>query len=229
MQVTSSFVSQDFTSGQKTKCMRYSANLGKSKSTDAMDSHSQSMPQSVVPPVSLDDLLPLCLADPCIKIVDFGEAFFPEKYIPQGLGTPPCYASPEVRFRGIVGPASDVWSLACLLKLVSNRFLFGSCWDRDEVLVDMVRTFGKLPDRWWNQWESRAKYFRGGWDPARWRSPKNAVAREAGGAISEFEPEEMVGFERVIHGMVRYEPGERISAQEVERLLQRLWGKGPPG
>ena len=195
-------------------------------------------PEYAVPPVSPDDLLPLCLADPCIKIVDFGEAFFPAKYIPQRLGTPPCYASPEVRFGDIVGPASDVWSLACLLKLVlSNRFLFGTCWDRDEVLVDMVRTFGKLPDRWWNQWESRAEYLaedgtRLAGDHEDWMKPvdlKTLLLEETHGAISEFEPEEMAGFERVIHGVVRYEPGDRISAQEVEQQLQRLRGKGPPG
>ena len=194
-------------------------------------------PEYVVPPFPPDDLLSLCLADPCIKIVDFGEAFFPAKYIPQRLGTPPCYASPEVRFGDIIGPASDVWSLACLLKLVlSNRFLFGSCWDTDEVLVDMVRTFGKLPDRWWNQWESRAKYFAedGTWaagDQDWWKPVdlKTLLLEQASGAISEFEPEEMAEFEKIIHGMVRYEPGDRISAQEVEQLLQRLWGKGPSG
>ena len=196
-------------------------------------------PEYAVPPFSPDGLLPLCLADPCIKIVDFGEAFFPAKYIPQGLSTPPCFASPEVRFHGIVGPASDVWSLACLLKLVlSDRLLFGTYGGhKDEVLVDMVRTFGKLPDRWWNQWENRAKYFaedgtRLAGDQRDWTKQvdlKTLLLEKTSGAICKFEPEEMVAFEGIIHGMVRYEPGERISAQEVEQQLQRLWGKGPSG
>ena len=125
-----------------------------------------------------------------------------------------------------------------MLKLVlSNRFLFGTCWDRGEVLVDMVRTFGKLPDRWWNQWDSRAEYFaedgtRLAGDQEDWMKPvdlKTLLLEETRGAISEFEPEEMAGFEKIIHGMVRYEPGDRISAREVEKLLQRLWGKGLSG
>ncbi|KAG6889004.1 hypothetical protein C0995_004472 [Termitomyces sp. Mi166 len=28
-----------------------------------------------------------------------------------------------------------------------------------EIIIEMIRTFGKLPDRWWTQWEQRDKFF----------------------------------------------------------------------
>lgn len=46
------------------------------------------------------------------------------------------------------------------INLLGNHRLFES-YDgvRDEVLAEVVRTFGKLPDRWWGRWEKRPDYF----------------------------------------------------------------------
>lgn len=53
---------------------------------------------------------------------------------------------------------------------------------------------------------------------------KTRLQKDTCGAIIEFSPEELAEFERVLRGMVRFEPGERISAKEVAKLLRHLWG-----
>ena len=51
---------------------------------------------------------------------------------------------------------------------------------------------------------------------------KTRLLEDTCGAITEYGLEELAEFERVIRGMVRFDPGERISAKEVAQLLQRL-------
>lgn len=57
-----------------------------------------------------------------------------------------------------------------------------------------------------------SKLFCGRWDEARrnWTNQvdlKTLLLEDISGPISEFEPE-IAEFERIVHGMVKYEPGE---------------------
>lgn len=197
-------------------------------------------PGYVVRPPSPHKLLPLCLIKACtIQIVDYGEAFFSTGQSIAGKcpNTPVWYAAPEILFQDLVGPSSDIWALACVLyNLLGNHKLFKS-YDgvRDEVLVEMVRTFGKLPDRWWSRWEKRPDYFAedGTFQPTSgfneaMKKPMDLKARledlVRGSREDLLKPEEMVAFEKILRGMLRFEPKERISANEVTQLLPSSWG-----
>jgi serine/threonine-protein kinase SRPK3 len=120
-------------------------------------------PEYAVMPVDPKALLSLCLtASVCVKFADFGEAFLSTGMtaaIP--LHTPVCFAAPELQFLDLVGPASDIWSLACMMnQILSGRVLCPSFdADRNRVLREMVFTLGKFPDRWWRKWENRSDYY----------------------------------------------------------------------
>ena len=185
----------------------------------------------VRPPVP-QTLLPPCLADARIRIVDFGEAFLSAECIPKHLHTPVWFAAPEVLFRDPVGPPSDIWALACLLyNVFGNESLFESFYgDRDEILVGMTYTFGRLPNRWWDRWEKRADYFaedgttyvgdkRAG--PVNIRSRLQLLTPATLGGL---DADEVAAFESILLGMLRFEPGKRMSAKEVVQLLPGVCG-----
>ena len=174
------------------------------------------------------------MADASIRIVDFGESFFSTKCIPRDLHTPVCFAAPEVLFRDHVGPPSDIWALACLLyNVFGNSTLFESYdRDRDEVLGEMARILGRFPNRWWDQWAKRADYFAEdvtGHDGDKTTSVVDIQTRLQGiprDTLVGLEPEEIAAFERILLGMLRFEPDERMSAKEVVQLLPGVCGAG---
>lgn len=179
-------------------------------------------------------LLSLCLTDASISIVDFGESFLSTICIPKQLPTPTWFAAPEVLFHDLVGPPSDVWALACLLfHVFGRRELFQSYnGNRDEILLEMVCTFGKLPSRWWQQWEKRKDYFGedGIANPGNRRTSGvdlqaklKSLTRDAIGGL---EAEELAAFECVLLGMLTFEPSKRLSAEGVVQILPRVCGIG---
>ncbi|KAF4987266.1 hypothetical protein FGRMN_10468 [Fusarium graminum] len=96
-----------------------------------------------------------------ICIIDFGESYrFSSP--PEDLGIPENYLPPEVLLElpGSVGPACDLWALGCTLFEIREQLpLFYMIYDNDELVAEMVRFFGKLPDNWWTTWEARVEYF----------------------------------------------------------------------
>ncbi|KAI9367633.1 hypothetical protein BJX61DRAFT_547292 [Aspergillus egyptiacus] len=103
------------------------------------------------------------LADARIMIVDFGEAFDPRRTKQSTAHTPLLLALPESRFDD-ADPLSfpaGVWTLACTIwDIFGCRPPFESFpASLDEVTVEQVEMLGKLPDRWWNQWEERSNWF----------------------------------------------------------------------
>jgi serine/threonine protein kinase len=116
-----------------------------------------------------------------IQIVDFGESFFSKgEEITKLLQTAIPMSAPETLFKEPVGPGVDIWALACVLYwLLGGHTLFESFWaSRDEVLVQMVRMLGKLPERMWYKWEERIGYFH------KDGCPKPSARQWAGGPIS---------------------------------------------
>lgn len=150
------------------------------------------------------------LATGAIRIIDFGEAFLDaEAPIPRCLQTAVAVAAPEVLFdsRAEVGRAVDVWALGCALvevfgegRLVESYFVV-----REEVIADLVRMLGAMPARW------------GGWG-----------GTEKVGVLGMVEGLELEAWERAVvdamlEGMVKWEPGERLSAAEVQGMVPMAW------
>ncbi|GJJ06229.1 hypothetical protein Clacol_000419 [Clathrus columnatus] len=175
-------------------------------------------------------LLKLCLSDPTqihVKICDFGEAFIPTMQLTSlpSRVIPIFYAAPEVIFGDPTGLPADIWALAVLIRYItSGVFLFSSLHGiPEEVIKSMVLTLGKLPERWWSRWEERSEWFNEGgewWEDGVKIFPKSNGSRgkPKGGRG------EMAKLNKIIKRMVRYDPEERVSIDEViEWMNQNGW------
>jgi hypothetical protein len=124
----------------------------------------------------------------------------------------------------------DVWALAVLIHMVlsNGSLLFNSQRGiPKEVVVAMILTLGKLPDRWWSKWEDRSEYFD---ENVTFIQDRTKFPRGLGMFLKihsdRMKGEELKEFERVIRMMVSYEIMDRISAAEVVRLTPESWMKG---
>lgn len=195
-------------------------------------------PRYTVRPQKARKLLHLCITNECsIRIVDFGEAFFAAgEGVAKELNTPLAIAAPEIMFRDeTVGAPVDIWAFGCMLySIFSDHMLIDSFFgSRDQLLFEVVRTLGKMPERWWRKWKKREMYFeengafKPGYEAQGTRSLKTRIARivrgEDGSEMEEFEEQDLTVLERVLEGMLRYEPTERIHAEEVLRELSTVW------
>lgn len=89
--------------------------------------------------------------------------------------------------------------------------------------METARTSSKLPDRWWGRWENRPDYFAedkmfqptSGFNETM-RKPMDLKARlgdlARGSREDLLKPEEVVAFENILRGMLRFKPREKISA-----------------
>lgn len=96
-----------------------------------------------------------------ICVIDFGECFSISSH-PKFFGIPENYLPPEVLLEqdNAIGPGCDLWALGCTLFEIRQQIpLFYMLLDRDDLLAEMVRFFGKLPQPWWDQWEARDDFF----------------------------------------------------------------------
>ncbi|GJJ11463.1 hypothetical protein Clacol_005696 [Clathrus columnatus] len=188
------------------------------------------LPSYLVPVNYPDLLLQLCLSDPTqihVKICDFGEAFIPSRQLTplRHHGIPISYAAPEVIFGDPIGLPADIWALAILIHyIISGGFLFPSfCGIRKEVIRSMVLTLGKLPERWWSKWEERGEWFNedGEW----WKDGVKVFPKlDGSGGKLETGQGEIGKFNKILKKMVRYDPGERASIDEViEWMNQNAW------
>ncbi|KAF5594324.1 CMGC kinase [Fusarium pseudoanthophilum] len=167
-----------------------------------------------------------------ICVIDFGESF---KFSspPEDLGIPENYLPPEILLKrpDAVGPACDLWALGCTLFEIREQLpLFYMIYDKDELLAEMVRFFGKLPEEWWAKWEAREEYFDadGKWlrEEEDW-SLEVALSKpieifESGekykeGPIKSLQtPEaEQKLMADLLYRLFKYDPKERISAEDV--------------
>ncbi|KAF8247852.1 hypothetical protein K440DRAFT_288440 [Wilcoxina mikolae CBS 423.85] len=111
-------------------------------------------PEYFVYPLSVEDMIPLCLVDDCsIRVVDFGEAFFSHSQgVQKQLATPLAVAAPEALFEDVLTPASDIWALGCLIfNTICGHSLWSYLTSLDDVLIDITLAYGRLPERWWTK------------------------------------------------------------------------------
>lgn len=200
-----------------------------------------------------------------ICVIDFGESF-PISSPPRDLGIPENYLPPELLLQlleeeknhgekgkeenekeeekekeNVIGPACDLWALGCTLFEIWKQIpLFYMIYDLDELLAEMARFFGKLPEEWWNKWEARADYFD---NEARWIKPSRTDAEwlfavalnkpsevflddtddgETTKKVFETPEAEQRVLADLLYKLFRYEPGERAIVDEV---LEHEWFK----
>ncbi|KAE9376472.1 kinase-like protein [Stipitochalara longipes BDJ] len=96
-----------------------------------------------------------------IMIIDFGIAFLQE-HSSVDIGTPKAYCAPEFNFGCPRSVHSDTWALGCTIFEIRTGaclFRFRGVPTRDQVLVSMVQLLGKLPEKWWVEWEDGHNWY----------------------------------------------------------------------
>ncbi|KAK7409341.1 hypothetical protein QQX98_008465 [Neonectria punicea] len=197
-----------------------------------------SSPRYLVLPADIDRLGAEYLTDQ-ICVIDFGESF-PISSPPDDLGIPEHYLPPEVLLEeaNAIGPACDLWALGCTLFEIREQIpLFYMIPDDQELIAEMVRFFGKLPEGWWDKWEGRADYFD---EQGQWLRPTShdwslevALSKPSsfipGPDHTEGMPTSLITpvaeqklMADLLYKLFRYEPGERLSTEEV---LDHEWFK----
>ncbi|KAK3386145.1 kinase-like domain-containing protein [Podospora didyma] len=171
------------------------------------------------------------LVDPIVRISDYGTSFVAAAEPSPELHTPALYLPPEDFFNEPVTQAADIWTLGVnLYEVLGERPLFETfSWDRDDIMADMVSTLGRPPARWWDKWENREEFFssdgswlrdikriytpgsrpliRRMWDMGRGETPEACQWDVEGG--------EMRALEDLLRGMLKFEPAERLSAEQL--------------
>lgn len=215
--------------------------------TDGAPGEPAAPPYAVFPP-DIRAVLPFC--DTKVTLVDFGNAYRGTR--PSTMKTAYGVAAPEILFcdPAALGMPADTWALACTLYeiLGDHRLLESSTYSRDEFIVEMVRTLGRLPDVWWPAWKARAEYCEddGTLKPTpgnisgepRRVCIKERVAglvrrtnKEVDTSLDEDEravdmpldEQEKMVVERMLEAMVKYEPADRATVAEVVGMLPPNW------
>ncbi len=96
-----------------------------------------------------------------ILVIDFGQSFFCTQPPTNGVGTPTAYCAPELIFDNNASIWSDAWALGCtIFEIRAGISLFTSFFGGpDEILRQMVQTFGRLPEPCWDRWGYRHPLF----------------------------------------------------------------------
>ncbi|KAF8347561.1 kinase-like domain-containing protein [Amanita rubescens] len=195
-------------------------------------------PREVVLPIDTTHLsFPVLLLEESIVVIDFGQSFDttqpPTEYAPATVIY--CYP-PETLFDNKFSFASDIWELACtIFEIRAGHSLINSFFaDRATIVRDAVELFGKLPDPWWNAFKDRHLWFDENGQP---KSPDlGSSIREKVLEIGErddlptgeegpmiepvwtlLEAEEVDLLSDLLEKMLKYNPEERITIQEVIR------------
>jgi len=90
----------------------------------------------------------------------------------------------------------------------------------------MVKILGKSPERWWSKWKNSGQYFDEalkwiGDDPHTVSLFEELVDRKRLDAVHCEQLEEL------LTRMLRYEPDEKVTAEDVEKIESFHWGDSP--
>ncbi|KAK4466308.1 kinase-like domain-containing protein [Cladorrhinum samala] len=189
-------------------------------------------PNYLVPRADMSDLGSKYLTED-ICVIDFGESY-PVDSPPEDLGIPENYLPPDILLqneeeplRDVNGPACDVWALGCTLFEIRQQIpLFYMIYDRDELVAECVRFFGKLPDGWWSEWAAREDWFddKGSYlgDPDNTEEWSLEVALSKPTEVIDpvkkvlsTDAKEQKLLADLLYKVFQYEPGKRPSVDEV--------------
>ena len=168
-----------------------------------------------------------------IKLIDFGEASFSDE-LRQKLHTPMLLQPPESVFNERVGLPADIWVLACtIFDAFGNGSLFEAFMPSEySVLSEMDSALGILPERWRKQWERRSQRFQGKCVQIAGinfpRDPKPLALRvkrmrlgynqQTEDVAEQLSAEDSANLEKLLASMLKYEPSERVTAEEIAKL-----------
>ncbi|PGH16620.1 hypothetical protein AJ80_05122 [Polytolypa hystricis UAMH7299] len=141
---------------------------------------------------------------------------------------------PEALFPG--EPLSfpvDIWSLGCAIwNIIGVRPLFDQfAITTDWMITEHVTVLGRLPSRWWEKWDSRFECFNGDGTPRNieevgplWAERLEQFVQEPGQSrgMEEIGNEEKAALLTMLKGMLVFEPGERLT---VEQVMESKWIK----
>ncbi|KAK1812518.1 hypothetical protein LTR12_013104 [Friedmanniomyces endolithicus] len=215
------------------------------------------------PGVNIGDSAPRYVVEPAgmpnakylthdVLLVDFGEAFpFDSPPKSEDFGIPIMYRAPETIFESKLSPASEAWSLGCVLFEIRAGYpLFASVMGgRNEILMQMVQMKGKLPEPWWGSWEKRSTYFDDNGKPLDEETDGTSTALDCslermiadigtmdeekaffGSEVSILEakgtkvpPDEAESMRDFLEGALKWKPEERLS---VAQMLRHPWITG---
>ncbi|KAG5638861.1 hypothetical protein H0H81_009414 [Sphagnurus paluster] len=132
-------------------------------------------------------------------------------------------------FVDVITPKVDAWSLTCMMcEVLGNHKLLESFFaERGEILVEMVRTFGKFPECWWKQWDERSTFFE---EDGAFKAdsgdhtgePRTVNLKERLKDIRREDDEghrelgtDLDALERVLERLLKYEPEERARIEDI--------------
>ncbi|KAF7316511.1 Protein kinase [Mycena indigotica] len=182
-------------------------------------SPSPHLPNYLVPsPLDGVDFLRRCLISPNVKICDFSESTIVGMTTPPPLASPYALRAPEclLGFSNHATLESDIWALAALCGMLfsgggglfmdySVSLLSTSKPTKDAILQDMVRKLGEFPEPMRSSWASRGYV-----DNHAHRARPTLLWKGIVRAGEEYE-----ALETLLRSMLRYEPTQRATAQDV--------------
>ena len=185
-----------------------------------------------------DDSNKISLAESHIFLNDFSESYQPAVDPQTSSHTPLVLRSPEL-FMEPEAPVSfpaEIWSLACVIfGIMGYQTLFDTWFpSKDKVLALHVQALGRLPDKWWASWTNRHESFD---DEARRidGGPRQSLEHRFEYAIqkarrdskmAEMDDEEKQAFLELMRSMLKFQPEDRVSAQQVlESRWMQNWAK----
>lgn len=176
---------------------------------------------------------PESLQNPCIQIVDFGEAFFTSDP-PSSLGVPMNFLPPELCFGYSPSAMGDVWELACLLFFtMSNQYLISVFFPVYEILVGTAMPIvGPLPPSWRGLFDHEKYGYRedgklqSSHDPDWWWDKdyqKDTIrGRMETDAFEGFSTEQRELLVKLLEEMLAFEPEKRLSAAGAAQRLKSI-------
>lgn len=171
----------------------------------------------------------ILLPDAQIMLVNFGEAFYPDKEKKFESRTPALLRPPEARFESNqpLGLSSDIWTLACSMwEVLGQGPLFKSFFrDEDFIAAQQIETLRPLLPAWWKRWEKRGEWFTEAGEPIKDEDDeietledKFKISMQQSRAAEKmplFGPEEERALLKMFRSMLVFAPESRSTISEV--------------
>lgn len=163
-----------------------------------------------------------------IVISDFSHSFFTTDRC-ESLSTPLRLVPPEQLFKGALGPAADVWTLAMTVySILSTRPLVDG-WEPSagRIIAEWIDALGPPPEDWWERRSDREDVFgaANSWTGSDKRPLITRIGRmEREDEMGDDERKSLerlfqgarAGYEDLeLSGMLEYKPSERVETRDV--------------
>jgi serine/threonine-protein kinase SRPK3 len=155
-----------------------------------------------------------------VLITDFGEAFF-RNNVPEGLGTPVSFPSPEMLFGYPPSYAVDLWALGCLVfEIYTFRVLIPTAFgSHEEALAMATETIGALPEEWQESYYDKERLLANVEWKHRWFDDQIKRERTLDSQIRKHVPElsqdQHTTFLQLLESVLVFQPSRRLAAAEV--------------